>query len=59
MLMMKTFILRSLFTVAVIVASIVLVRAFDSRSLPDLQPWHRISLDSEFTDYSDRIIDAP
>ncbi len=50
MLMMKTFILRSLFTIAVIVASIVLVRAFDSRSLPDLQPWHRISLDSEFTE---------
>ncbi|MCK5668543.1 MAG: hypothetical protein KAI15_05615, partial [Gammaproteobacteria bacterium] len=31
-------------------ASIVLVRAFDSRSLPDLRPWHRISLNSEFTE---------
>lgn len=48
--MMKAFILRSLFIVGVIVASIVLVRAFDSRKLPDLQPWHRISLDSEFTE---------
>ena len=31
-------------------ASIVLVRAFDSRRLPELQPWHKISLDSEFTE---------
>ena len=50
MLMMKTFILRSLFVAGVIVASIVLVRAFDSRSLPDLQPWHSISLNSEFSE---------
>jgi len=48
--MMKTFIFKSLFIVGVIVASIVLVRAFDSRRLPDLQPWHRISLNSEFTE---------
>lgn len=48
--MMKTFIFRSLFIVGVIVASIVLVRAFDSRRLPELQPWHRISLNSEFTE---------
>jgi len=46
--MMKTFILRSLFIVGIILASIVLVRAFDSRRLPDLQPWHRISLNNEF-----------
>ena len=50
MLTMKTFIFRSLFIVGVIVASIVLVRAFDSRRLLDLQPWHRISLNSEFTE---------
>jgi alpha-beta hydrolase superfamily lysophospholipase len=48
--MMKTFIFRSLFIVAVIVASIVLVRAFDSRRLPELQPWHEISLNTEFTE---------
>ena len=28
-------------------AVVLLVRAFDSRSLPDLQPWHRIRLDAE------------
>ena len=56
--MMKTFILRSLFIVAVIVASIVLVRAFDSRSLPELQPWHKISLDSEFTESSSDQIES-
>ncbi len=50
MLKMKTFIFRSLFIVGVIVASIVLVRAVDSRRLPDLRPWHRISLNSEFTE---------
>ncbi len=47
---MKTFILRSLFVVGVIVASILLVRAFDSRNLPNLQPWHSTSLNSEFTE---------
>jgi alpha-beta hydrolase superfamily lysophospholipase len=58
MLMMKTFIFRSLFIVAVIVASIVLVRAFDSRRLPELQPWHKISLDSEFTESSSDQIES-
>ncbi len=56
--MMKTFIFRSLFIVAVIVASIVLVRAFDSRRLPELQPWHKISLDSEFTESSSDQIES-
>jgi len=55
---MKTFILRSLFIVGVIVASIVLVRAFDSRRLPELQPWHSISLDSEFTESSSDQIES-
>jgi len=56
--MMKTFIFRSLFIVAVIVASIVLVRAFDSRNFPDLRPWHKISLDSEFTESSSDQIES-
>jgi len=47
--MMKTFILRSFFVGSVIVASILLVRAFDSRNLPNLHPWHSISLNNEFT----------
>lgn len=34
---------------AMIVMTIVTVRAFDARKLPDLQPWHRIILDAEFT----------
>ena len=29
-------------------AVVLLVRAFDSRNLPDLQPWHRIRLAAEF-----------
>ena len=56
--MMKTFIVRGLFIVGVIVASIVLVRAFDSRNLPDLHPWHSISLNNEFTESKSDQIDS-
>ena len=56
--MMKTFIFRSLFIIGIIVASIVLVRAFDSRRLPELQPWHKISLESEFTESSSDQIES-
>lgn len=55
---MKTFIFRSLFIIGIIVASIVLVRAFDSRRLPELQPWHKISLESEFTESSSDQIES-
>jgi len=58
MLKMKTFIFRSLFTVAVILASIVLVRAFDSHRLHELHPWHKISIDSEFTESSSNQIES-
>jgi len=56
--MMKTFIIRSIIIVGVIVASVVLVRAFDSRNLPDLQPWHSISLNSEFTESKSEQIES-
>ena len=58
MLKMKIFILRSLFIGGVILASILLVRAFDSRNLPDLQPWHSIVLNSEFTESKSDQIDS-
>jgi len=48
--MMKTFILRSFFVCGIILVSILLVRAFDSRNLPNLHPWHSISLNNEFTE---------
>ena len=50
MLMMKTFILRSFLVCSIILVSILLVRAFDSRNLPNLHPWHSISLNNEFTE---------
>jgi alpha-beta hydrolase superfamily lysophospholipase len=34
---------------AIVVATILLVRAFDSRSLPELEVWHRTVLQAEFT----------
>ena len=34
--------------IVLIVVTIVLVRAFDSRNLPELQPWHVIDLEYEF-----------
>jgi alpha-beta hydrolase superfamily lysophospholipase len=41
---------RAAVAVLVIAATIVLVRAFDSRRLPELKPWHEVRLESEFTD---------
>ncbi len=32
-----------------VVATIILVRAFDSRRKPDLKPWHTVHLENEFT----------
>lgn len=35
---------------AAIVVTIIFVRAFDSRLLPDLQPWHTAKFEAEFTE---------
>lgn len=40
--------LRVLFWGATVLATVVLLRAFDARRLPDLQLWHRVHLESEF-----------
>jgi alpha-beta hydrolase superfamily lysophospholipase len=40
---------QCVFVIVIIVFTIVLVRAFDSRSLPDLKTWHRTVLESEFS----------
>jgi len=40
---------RAAAAVLVIAATIVLVRAFGSRRLPELKPWHEVYLASEFT----------
>lgn len=39
---------RAVAVVAIVIATIVLVRAFDSRRLPDLNAWHRVELESEY-----------
>ena len=39
---------RCFFIIVIIMSTIVLVRAFDSRRLPDLKTWHRTVLESEF-----------
>jgi len=40
---------RALFTLGVVIVTILLVRAFDARRSPDLKPWHTASLESEAT----------
>lgn len=39
--------LRAVLAAVLILGTIVLLRAFDARSLPDLRAWHRVSLRSE------------
>jgi alpha-beta hydrolase superfamily lysophospholipase len=40
---------RAVFLAVAVLATIVLVRAFDSRSKPDLKSWHEAPLEREFT----------
>jgi len=40
---------RAALVLLAVVTTIVLVRAFDSRRKPDLKPWHKAHLESEFT----------
>jgi alpha-beta hydrolase superfamily lysophospholipase len=40
---------RGIFTLAVVIVTILLVAAFDARRAPDLKPWHTASLESEAT----------
>jgi len=48
--------MRCLLWLVTIVFTIILVRAFDARTLPDLSSWHRPVIESEFTaDDSDHI----
>lgn len=35
--------------VAIIVATLIVIRAFDARSLPDLHAWHEVRLENEFS----------
>lgn len=43
------YLIRAAMALLVIVATIVLVRAFDARSLPQLQVWHEIQFKEEYT----------
>jgi alpha-beta hydrolase superfamily lysophospholipase len=40
---------RAIFTLVVVIFTILLVAAFDARRAPDLKPWHTASLESEAT----------
>ena len=40
---------RAIFTLVVVILTILLVAAFDARRAPDLKPWHTASLESEAT----------
>ncbi len=56
---MKTiiaFFLKVIRVIAVITATIILIRAFDARSLPDLRIWHEVRFENEFDADRDRDI---
>ena len=40
--------------IAIVIATIILLRAFDARSLPDLHVWHEVRFDNEFHANRDR-----
>jgi alpha-beta hydrolase superfamily lysophospholipase len=42
------FALKAVILALVLVLTVILVRAFDSRRMPDLKPWHEARLDGEF-----------
>ena len=44
--------------IAVVTATIILIRAFDARSLPDLHVWHEVHFDNEFDGGRDRDINT-
>jgi alpha-beta hydrolase superfamily lysophospholipase len=52
------YLLRAVWAVAIITATIVVIRAFDARSLPDLHTWHEVRLDKEFDANRDTDIDT-
>ncbi len=45
---LKSLALRSAKTLAIIIASIVLIRAFDARKLPELHVWHDVHFENEY-----------
>jgi len=42
------YLVRAVWAIAVIAATIVVIRAFDARLLPDLHAWHEVRFDNEF-----------
>lgn len=50
------FLLKVIRVIAVIIATIIVIRAIDARSLPDLQIWHEVRFENEFDVVRDRNI---
>ncbi len=48
------YVLIAIRAIAVVTATIILIRAFDARSLPDLHVWHEVHFDNEFDANRDR-----
>ncbi len=42
------YVLRVVWAVAIIIGTIIVIRAFDARSLPDLRIWHEVRFENEF-----------
>jgi len=42
------YLVRAVWAFAIVTATIVVIRAFDARSLPDLHAWHEVRFDKEF-----------
>jgi len=45
---MMRYLLIAIKAIAVVIATIILIRALDARSLPDLHVWHEVQFDNEF-----------
>jgi alpha-beta hydrolase superfamily lysophospholipase len=50
--------LKAIRAIVVVIATIILIRAFDARSLPDLHVWHEVHFDKEFDASRDRDVNT-
>lgn len=55
---MIRYVLIAIRAIAVVTATIILIRAFDARSLPDLYVWHEVHFDNEFDAHRDQDVNT-
>ena len=55
---MIRYVLIAIRAIVVVIATIILIRAFDARSLPDLYVWHEVHFDNEFDAHRDQDVNT-